>query len=84
LTSLGCSTSHRAAEEVRETQQNFNIQDAFPDLDRGIFGYTVDPQNPFRVLVFERWTATFTGEARIGPLKLKGTGKKVTRALSTI
>ena len=48
--------------DVRETQEGFNIQDAYPDLDRGVFGFTVDPKNPFRCFFFERWTGTNNGD----------------------
>ena len=47
------------------------------DLDRGIFGMAVDPNNPYRVLFFERWTATNTGPLKVGPLTIPATGKRV-------
>ena len=66
-----------SGEEVRDTQKGFNIPTAYPDIDRGIFGFTIDPENPYRCLFFERWTATNTGAAKLGPLKLKPTGNRV-------
>lgn len=66
-----------SAQEVRDTQGGFNIQGAFPDLDRGIFGFTIDPDNPYRCLFFERWTATHTGEAKLGPATISPTGNRV-------
>ena len=62
-----------SGEEVRDTQEGFSIPLAYPDLARGIFGFTIDPENPYRCLFFERWTATNTGAATLGPLKLKPT-----------
>jgi len=64
--------------DVRETQKGFNLLGAFPDIDRGIFGYQIDPQNPFRCLFFERWTGTMTGDVKIGNLvNLPATQKRV-------
>ena len=54
--------------DVRETWDGFDLLGAYPDLDRGIFGYTIDPQNPYRCFFFERWTGTMTGEIKIGSL----------------
>ena len=66
------------ASDVYATQQGFNVQGGYPDLDRGIFGLTVDPANPYRVLFFERWTATHTGELKIGKwITLPATRNKV-------
>ena len=44
--------------DVRETHEGFNLLGAYPDIDRGIFGYTIDPQNPYRCFFFKRWRAT--------------------------
>ena len=64
--------------DVVETQKGFNLLGAYPDIDRGIFGYTVDPQNPFRVFFFERWTGTMTGSIKIGSLiSMPATNKRV-------
>eukprot|EP00307_Rebecca_sp_RCC1486_P009660 CAMPEP_0119432752 /NCGR_PEP_ID=MMETSP1335-20130426/48408_1 /TAXON_ID=259385 /ORGANISM="Chrysoculter rhomboideus, Strain RCC1486" /LENGTH=191 /DNA_ID=CAMNT_0007458587 /DNA_START=17 /DNA_END=592 /DNA_ORIENTATION=+ len=69
--------------EVVDTQAGFDLMGAFPDLERECFGYSVDPQNPFRCLFFERWTATMTGELKIGPLRVPPTGKRVELPLWT-
>ena len=50
--------------DVRETQEGFNIQDAYPDLDRGVFGLTVDPKNPFRCFFFGAFTRTVRAYAK--------------------
>lgn len=64
--------------DVVETQKGFNLLGAYPDIDRGIFGYQIDPQNPYRVFFFERWTGTMTGAIKIGSLiSLPPTGKRV-------
>jgi hypothetical protein len=35
-------------EEVARTQQGCRIQDAYPDFQRRPFGFTIDPDNPYR------------------------------------
>lgn len=55
-------------EELVRTNTEFGLEKAFPDLDIQAFGFTVDPDNPFRVLYFVRWTATHTGELSLAPL----------------
>eukprot|EP00962_Isochrysis_galbana_P033576 scaffold11266_cov162-Isochrysis_galbana.AAC.3 len=65
-------------QDVIDTQAGFDITGAYPDLDRGVFGFTIDPNNPFRCFFFERWTGTHTGTISIGPLiKLPATRKRV-------
>lgn len=54
--------------DVAETQKGFNLLGAYPDIDRGVYGFTLDPQNPYRVFWFERWTGTMTGAIKIGSL----------------
>ena len=58
--------------ELVETNSLFALQEAFPDLDRQTFGFAVDPENPYRVLYFERWKGMHTGT-----LTLQGTGISV-------
>jgi len=55
-------------QDVIDTQSGFNVADAYPDLDRGLFGFQVDPNNPYRCFFFERWTGTHTGVIKLGPL----------------
>ncbi len=52
-------------DDLCSTIRNFHLADAFPDLDRQAFGHCVDPENPYRVLYFERWKATNTGSLRL-------------------
>ena len=51
--------------DLVQTNTWFGLEKAFPDLDRQTFGFTVDPENPFRVLFFERWKATHSGDLSI-------------------
>lgn len=48
--------------DLVETNTVFGLPKSFPDLSRETFGHTVDPENPYRVLYFERWKATNTGD----------------------
>jgi len=63
------------SKDIRETQKGFNILDAYPDIQIEKFGYTIDPENPYRCYWFERWKGTNTGPLNIGPLKLSPTNK---------
>lgn len=66
-------------EELVKTNTLFGLDQAFPDLDRQAFGFCVDPENPYRVLFFERWKATHTGELSIQGLPaLPATGQQST------
>ena len=48
--------------DLVETNTQFGLDQSFPDLKREPFGLSVDPENPYRVLFFERWKATHTGD----------------------
>jgi len=64
-------------QDLVQTNTVFGLDVAFPDLDRQSFGHTVDPENPYRVLFFERWKATHTGNLEIEGLPpLPATGNK--------
>jgi len=58
------------ADDVRKTQQGFRIQDAYPNLETRPFGFTIDPDNPYRCYYFERWEGTNTQSVKIGPTEL--------------
>jgi hypothetical protein len=62
--------------DLVETNTLFGLQTAFPDLDRQPFGFAVDPENPFRVLFFERWVGTNTGDVNLAGISAPATGKK--------
>lgn len=51
--------------DLVQTNTWFELDKAFPDLDRQPFGFAIDPENPFRCLFFERWKATHTGDLKI-------------------
>mmetsp|Transcript_5020 Transcript_5020/g.14253 ORF Transcript_5020/g.14253 Transcript_5020/m.14253 type:complete len:284 (-) Transcript_5020:17-868(-) len=64
-------------QDVTDTQDGFQIRDAYPNIDTRPFGFTVDPDNPFRCYYFERWEGTNTGDLQVGPLKMKATDNDV-------
>ncbi|VEU33828.1 unnamed protein product [Pseudo-nitzschia multistriata] len=51
--------------DLVETNAAFLLNEAFPDLQRNPFGHCIDPENPFRVLYFDRWKGTNTGELKM-------------------
>jgi len=61
------------SKDIRETQKKFNILDAYPDLNIDTFGYTIDPENPFKCYWFERWRGTNQAAIQIGPISLPKT-----------
>lgn len=63
--------------DVQNTQQGFNIQDAFPNLETRPFGFSIDPDNPYRCYYFERWEGTNTNNVKIGPIDLPATNNDV-------
>jgi hypothetical protein len=63
--------------DVKKTQQGFNIVDAFPNLQTRPFGFTVDPDNPYRCYWFERWEGTNTNPVKIGKMELPPTNADV-------
>lgn len=64
-------------QEVKRTQKGFNILDAYPDLETRPFGFTIDPDNPYRCYYMERWEGTNTGPLQIGSLNLPPTNNQV-------
>mmetsp|Transcript_21396 Transcript_21396/g.32722 ORF Transcript_21396/g.32722 Transcript_21396/m.32722 type:complete len:255 (+) Transcript_21396:540-1304(+) len=46
--------------DTMETQKGLGVRAAFPDAVIETFGYTVDPENPYRCFYFQRWRATHT------------------------
>eukprot|EP00591_Stephanopyxis_turris_P008629 CAMPEP_0195522040 /NCGR_PEP_ID=MMETSP0794_2-20130614/19924_1 /TAXON_ID=515487 /ORGANISM="Stephanopyxis turris, Strain CCMP 815" /LENGTH=263 /DNA_ID=CAMNT_0040651719 /DNA_START=51 /DNA_END=842 /DNA_ORIENTATION=+ len=48
--------------DLAKSQKGLGIQTAFPDLVIDTFGYTIDPENPFRCFYFQRWRGTNSGD----------------------
>ena len=60
-------------DDLVSTNLAFGLDSAFPDLERSAFGFTVDPENPYRVLFFERWKGTNSGPIAISQASLPTT-----------
>jgi hypothetical protein len=63
--------------EVERTQKTFRVEDGYPDLKRRPFGFTIDPDNPYRCYFMERWEGTNAGDMKVGPQDLPATNNKV-------
>ena len=71
--------------DLVRTNTLFGLERAFPDLERQTFGFTVDPENPYRCLFFERWVATHTGDLDLsGPLAPLSTKKTHRQSISPV
>ncbi|KAL7548240.1 hypothetical protein ACHAWF_011531 [Thalassiosira exigua] len=44
------------------SQTGLGLREAFPDINIDTFGYTIDPENPYRCFYFQRWRATHAGD----------------------
>ena len=66
------------AQDVQETQEGFDIVGAYPDLERGIFGMSIDPNKPYRCFFFERWTGTHSGTINLGSfIKIPASSRRI-------
>ena len=43
--------------DLAGSQKGLGLRAAFPNVQIDTFGYTVDPENPYRVFYFQRWRA---------------------------
>jgi hypothetical protein len=48
--------------DLAKSQKGLGIKAAFPDIKIDTFGFTVDPENPYRCFYFQRWRGTNTGD----------------------
>lgn len=56
------------------SQKGFQYDKAFPDLKIETFGYTIDPENPYRCFYFQRWRGTHSGTLVAGDQAFEATG----------
>jgi hypothetical protein len=45
-------------DDLAKSQKGLGIKAAFPDIKLDTFGYSVDPENPYRCFYFQRWRGT--------------------------
>jgi len=48
--------------DLKVSQKGLGIRSAFPDIKLDTFGYTIDPENPYRCFYFQRWRGTNSGD----------------------
>lgn len=48
--------------DLAGSQKGLGLTLAFPNLSVDSFGYTLDPENPYRCLYFQRWRAKHEGD----------------------
>lgn len=48
--------------DLKSSQTGLGINEAFPDLQIDSFGYTIDPENPYRCFYFQRWKGTHSAD----------------------
>jgi len=48
--------------DLAKSQNGLGIKAAFPDIHLDTFGYTIDPENPYRCFYFQRWRGTNSGD----------------------
>lgn len=68
--------------DLTESQQGLGIAEAFPDLKIENFGYTIDPENPYRCFYFQRWRATHTVDMDSFGQKYPATGNEMETPVS--
>jgi len=44
--------------DLAKSQSGLGIRAAFPDINIDTFGFTIDPENPYRCFYFQRWRGT--------------------------
>eukprot|EP00525_Craspedostauros_australis_P003783 CAMPEP_0198119656 /NCGR_PEP_ID=MMETSP1442-20131203/26540_1 /TAXON_ID= /ORGANISM="Craspedostauros australis, Strain CCMP3328" /LENGTH=297 /DNA_ID=CAMNT_0043778173 /DNA_START=19 /DNA_END=912 /DNA_ORIENTATION=+ len=72
-------------EDLDATNKRIDMPKIFPDLKREPFGFAVDPENPYRVLYFERWTYTHMGDYTLNgyPITMPATNEYGKQPLMT-
>lgn len=69
--------------DLRDNQQGLGFVAAFPDIKIDTFGYTVDPENPYRCFYFQRWRATHTEDMNVAGTVYPASGKEMETPVAT-
>ena len=67
--------------DLTSTQAGFDLITAF-DVDIDTFGFTVDPENPYRCFYFQRWRALHKGPLTVGGQTIEATMKEMEAPIS--
>ena len=68
--------------DLKESQAGLGIAAAFPDIKLDTFGYTIDPENPYRCFYFQRWRGTHTGDMETFGTVYPATGNEMETPVS--
>eukprot|EP00584_Thalassiosira_punctigera_P009058 CAMPEP_0172528930 /NCGR_PEP_ID=MMETSP1067-20121228/3140_1 /TAXON_ID=265564 ORGANISM="Thalassiosira punctigera, Strain Tpunct2005C2" /NCGR_SAMPLE_ID=MMETSP1067 /ASSEMBLY_ACC=CAM_ASM_000444 /LENGTH=261 /DNA_ID=CAMNT_0013312909 /DNA_START=80 /DNA_END=865 /DNA_ORIENTATION=- len=69
--------------DLRASQKGLGIVAAFPDIKIDTFGYSVDPENPYRCFYFQRWRATHIEDMDVYGTVYPPTGKEMETPVAT-
>ena len=69
--------------DLTKDQAGLGLMGAFPDIEIDTFGYTIDPENPYRCLYFQRWRATHSQDMNVYGTIYPATGMEMETPLST-
>ena len=68
--------------DLAGSQKGLGLTLAFPNLSVDSFGYTLDPENPYRCLYFQRWRAKHEGDLNVNGQVFPATETEVETPLS--
>eukprot|EP00978_Attheya_sp_CCMP212_P003954 scaffold8419_cov62-Attheya_sp.AAC.17 len=68
--------------DLTDTQAGFDLLTAF-DTNIDTFGYTIDPENPYRCFYFQRWRAVHNGPLQLGGRTIDATQNEMEAPVST-
>lgn len=68
--------------DLASTQGDFDLLTAF-DTNIDTFGYTIDPENPYRCFYFQRWRAVHKGPLQVGGQTIEATHNEMEAPVST-
>ena len=69
--------------DLTKDQAGLGLMGAFPDIEIDTFGYTIDPENPYRCFYFQRWRATHSQDMNVYGTIYPATGMEMETPLST-
>lgn len=69
--------------DLTKDQAGLGLMGAFPDIKIDTFGYTIDPENPYRCFYFQRWRATHSQDMNVFGTIYPATGTEMETPLST-
>jgi hypothetical protein len=71
-----------SGKDFTDNAKGLGIFSAFPDLTIDTFGFTIDPENPYRCFYFQRWRGTHTEDMNSFGQVYPATGKEMETPVS--